>query len=342
MDLKFSIIMPVYKTEAFVEQSIQSVLAQTYCNYELICVNDATPDKAAIICQNYAKKYPEKIKVVNSSPSSELIACNRGIEATRNRGLEESSGEFILFLDSDDTLVNNTLEVLERVISLNTPDIVMFSFSKIIKGQDYPIILPEHIEGMYSHENLVDMLLNEISLSVLCCIGSKLYRTSFLREKNIWFDRKYKYNEDAGFILESLLEAKNIYVLPNAFYKYLIRESDSTMSSYKPDMFSSTVKAREIIKLLFDKNQAWDNDHEYRYYHELLALINGCLINEIKFGTRESYKNEFKKIRVYKDFDNMTNCLLSHSSLFSKQHLLVLAMKNNLSYMVRLALERTL
>ena len=326
--LKISVVMPVYKTEEFIEKSILSVVNQTYTNWELICVNDATPDNAVQICEKFVANYSDKIKIIDSSPDGQEATRNRGQEATRNRGLEATTGDYVIFLDSDDTLAIDALSELNAVAERDESDIVIYSYSKIIDGEDRPVAFPENINGVYTQSELVRLLLKDITLGVLCCVGAKMYSMDFIRSNSLWFDKKYRFNEDAGFILNSLGKAERITLYNRPFYKYLIRKSNSIMSSYKPNMFSTTVKARELIKELYIDNNIWKNQEYYlRYYHELLGLINGCLLNEMDYGSKESFIKEFNTIYVYEDFNAMIDCLLGSSGKFSKQHIYVWALR---------------
>jgi glycosyltransferase involved in cell wall biosynthesis len=104
----FSIIIPVYKVEKYLDECVQSVLSQSFTDYECILVDDGSPDNCPQICDEYAKKY-EQIKIIHKE--------NGGLSDARNVGILQASGEYIVFLDSDDYLAdNNTLQNLSVII----------------------------------------------------------------------------------------------------------------------------------------------------------------------------------------------------------------------------------
>ena len=102
--LKFSVLIPVYNTEKYIEECLQSVLNQTYQDFEIILVDDGSTDSSGVICDNYQKDYPEKIKVKHKE--------NQGQLASRCVAIKEAKGDYCIFVDSDDSIKNNLLENL--------------------------------------------------------------------------------------------------------------------------------------------------------------------------------------------------------------------------------------
>ena len=100
--VKFSIIMPVYNVEKYIRTAVNSVLSQTYDNFEIILVDDASPDNCPAICEEYAEKY-NNVKCVHHS-------VNHGLSAVRNTGLQYASGEYVSFMDTDDYIDSDFLE----------------------------------------------------------------------------------------------------------------------------------------------------------------------------------------------------------------------------------------
>ena len=117
-----SVIVPVYKVEKYLNQCIESVLAQTYQNLEIILVDDGSPDRSGEICEEYAKK-DTRIRVLHKS--------NGGLSTARNTGLQIISGAYIAFLDSDDYLAPDMYETLYRELIENDADIAVCGFVKI-------------------------------------------------------------------------------------------------------------------------------------------------------------------------------------------------------------------
>ena len=109
--MKFSIIVPVYNVEKYLKKCLDSIIDQTYKNYEVIVVNDGSPDNSQAIIEEYKKNYPNKIKAYNKQ--------NGGLSDARNFGLQYTTGDYVIFVDSDDYVKNDMLEVLNNNIKEN-------------------------------------------------------------------------------------------------------------------------------------------------------------------------------------------------------------------------------
>ena len=295
----FSVIMPVYNTEAYIKKSIQSVLNQTFENFELICVNDFTKDKAFEICNAFAEK-DKRIICVDSQK-------NIGASETRNKGLEIARGEYICFLDSDDELKKDALEKIYES-TLSKPDIVLFGYTYVYSNETSKTNLSSRRSGIIRKDEISVTILTDFNHELLSCIGSKAYKQSFLNEHNITFQTKYLYNEDIAFALIALAQASEVFYLGESLYLYNIRESGSTMSSPKPNAFISLLPARELytqfIEKLDDTNK---NVQKTNFYRVVLGGIFECLRNEKRFGTKSTFKEVVDKTNQYKYFELLYN-----------------------------------
>ena len=125
-DCLVTVIIPVYKTEKYLGDCIKSVVEQTYKNLEIILVDDGSPDNCPVICDEWAKK-DSRIKVIHKQ--------NGGLSDARNAGIDKSTGEYILFLDSDDYYENhNHIELLCNEDDKNNSDLVCFNYKRYYDG----------------------------------------------------------------------------------------------------------------------------------------------------------------------------------------------------------------
>ena len=119
--LKFSVLIPVYNTEQYLEECLQSILKQTYKNFEIVLIDDGSTDKSVDICDAYSEKYPGKIKAIHRS--------NQGQLASRCCAVLEARGDYVLFADADDLLVENALEIIkDNLEKYDFPDMIIYSF----------------------------------------------------------------------------------------------------------------------------------------------------------------------------------------------------------------------
>lgn len=126
--MQFSILIPVYNVEKYLSMCIDSVLAQNYSDYEIILLDDGATDQSGSICDTYAKRYPEKIRVIHKA--------NEGLLMTRRRGLREAKGNYFVFVDSDDLVEPNLLETLDRSFRKYRADMVIYRFYRFLDGSD--------------------------------------------------------------------------------------------------------------------------------------------------------------------------------------------------------------
>ena len=319
--------MPVYMVEKYVENSIMSVINQTYENIELICIDDASTDGSHDICERLSKKHKNIKLICHKDADGNPVNINLGQERTRNLGLDAMTGKYCMFLDSDDTITCNTIEALVAAAESSEADIVMFGYSEIRNGRDIPI-LADLNTGTYKMQEFSQNLLTKIPWGILSCVGSKLYRTDFIRKNYLLFDKKYKFNEDGGFILEALLNTDKVCYINKPYYKYLIRNSGSIMSSYRPMMFDTNVKVVELCKTLFINNKCFD-EKKPEYYDKLFNLIICSLVNEEKFGDMKSFDAVCHTIQNYEEFSLIYEYVLKKFGKIKPYALFIQALRRN-------------
>lgn len=184
MECLVSIVMPVYKSESYISRSIDSVINQTYKNWELIIINDASPDNAAAIAQEYADK-DRRIRVLHQN-------TNAGCAQARNRGISESKGQYIAFLDSDDIWVSSKLQKQLELLNENNAHITYSSYD-FIDENDNSIKKPFVVEPRTDYKKMLKR--NEIGCSTV------MVKSELLKEHNF---RKEFYHEDYVLWMELL------------------------------------------------------------------------------------------------------------------------------------------
>lgn len=210
----FSIIVPVYNSETFLENCIHSIIMQTYQNYEVIIINDGSTDGSI----NILKKYEEQDKRVKVFSKE-----NGGLSSARNYGISKATGDYIVFLDSDDYISDNYLETIWNEINKFNPDIVRtklntvdLNLGKVKIDNDLPTGI--FFSGM---ETQLLLMKNKIS-SVMSCLY--VYKRKYWIDNNFNFELN-RYHEDYGLILLVLLKASRVVVANEAIYYYCIREN---------------------------------------------------------------------------------------------------------------------
>jgi len=240
--IRFSIVIPVYNVEKYLRECIESVLSQSFVDYEIILVNDGSTDKSPEICEQYAKNN-NRIKVIHKS--------NGGVSDSRNCGLLASIGEYIIFLDSDDYFTSECLSKIDNHINkYGRSDIIFASFMFYDeKSNSY-----YKKNNEYSVEELVeegiDVLVNSVNKKTIqWVVFSSIFKRKLLIENKIIFENKVKAAEDLDFYLRAVLKAasfssSNIYV---CFYR-VNRAGSATTNPDKNSLYCSL----SIYKKWFD------------------------------------------------------------------------------------------
>ena len=217
---KISVIIPVYNVEQYLPRCLDSVLAQTFTDFEVICVNDGSPDNSAAILTEYAQR-DNRIRIINQE--------NQGLSGARNTGLKTAQGEYIYFLDSDDCLHPQALEVLYRFITENKADIVSCDFSK----NDTSIPSFQKIEISDIPFEITDNPLHfnkkGYTLHISAC--TKLYKRSILND--LEFIRGIHF-EDCPWTLAIWAKHPRTVVLQEKLYYYTIDENSISHCKAKP------------------------------------------------------------------------------------------------------------
>lgn len=165
-----SMIVPVYQVEKYIAQCIESVLNQTFQDFELILVDDGSKDQSGMICDLYAAK-DDRITVIHTE--------NRGAAAARNTGMERAKGRYITFLDGDDYLAENMIERLYEVIEHSAYDVVVCDFLNLLPDEKDNFIV--HLqERTVSGRDVLEHLKNEKSYGVWTVVWNKIYKRETL------------------------------------------------------------------------------------------------------------------------------------------------------------------
>lgn len=235
-----SVIIPVYNTEIYLERCINSVLSQTYSNFELILVNDGSKDRSGIICDEYAKK-DKRIIVLHKK--------NEGVSAARNSGIDIVKGKYIIFIDSDDYVESDFFEYAYSMVVLNKVDIFISGLiietyldGKITNEKKHCITA----DKMYTTKTLLEDLLIHYPQICICGPWCKLYSVKLIKSNNLYFSHELNYGEDTYFNLDFLAKTKKIYFSSASFYHYVRDRNESLFSRFHRDTY-------EVHTLIYNK-----------------------------------------------------------------------------------------
>ncbi len=221
--MKFSIIVPVYNAEKYLSECIDSVLEQTYDNFEIVLINDGSVDGSAELCDLLHNQYPEKIKAVHQK--------NKGQLMTRYCGAKEASGDYCVFLDSDDSLDSRCLEVLNETINKNScPDTIIYSFFYEKDGKRKKADFPFSDGAVFSGENKTDLCGAFLEKSTLNNVWTKAVKREILLQDNVGFENymMLRCSEDRLQVMEFITNSERIVCIDKPLYNYKLVDGSVT------------------------------------------------------------------------------------------------------------------
>lgn len=237
MNPLITVIVPIYKVELYLDECVHSLLNQTYQNFEIILVDDGSPDKCPQMCDEYAKQ-DARIKVFHKS--------NGGLSDARNAGIEVATGEFIGFVDSDDCVMPNMFETLLYKIEEYNSDIISSKFANYVEGK----LIQQDIKTLNGYEEGKVLMLKDYFAEIVYehldnASWNKLYRKSILTERF----RKGRNNEDYLFfsqLAKNKPEAK-IAFTTETLYKYRQQRVGSICADPTGLWIANYANRKEII-----------------------------------------------------------------------------------------------
>ena len=214
MGKKVSVIVPIFKVEQYLEECLNSLINQSYRNIEIILVDDGSPDSCAEICNRYAAT-DGRILVIHKE--------NGGLSDARNAGLDKASGEYVLFIDSDDYVADDMVKKLYALAENNSADIAVCYFQRVYEdGYREAIVEPTKIKELYNPKDLLKELYTTRNSPIAFVAWNKLYKRSLFMEHDIRYP-KGKYHEDTFITYRLLYHATSVAVVKEPLYFYRIR-----------------------------------------------------------------------------------------------------------------------
>lgn len=302
--MKLSIIIPCYNVEKFVQKCTESILMQKGFDFEIILVNDGSKDNTLQILENLAKK-DCRIRVINQQ--------NQGLSGARNTGIENTKGDYIMFVDADDWLEPNTFEVISE--NFKQEDLFCFSYNRVFENTLLPRDLK--INGIYEasfiQRRMVGLLAEELSdpsqTDSLVTAWGKIYKTEIIKNNKIEFvDTKIIGTEDALFNIQYLEFAEKVNVLNIPLYNYLKNNYESLTKLYKPNLFKQW---KNLYSKISDLIQLKNGEFQKALNNRIALSIIGLSLNET-FSDKSfsEKKNKISEIlhdnlyqKAYQDLD---------------------------------------
>lgn len=272
MSLLVSIIVPVYNTKQCFLHCIDSVLSQSLIDFELLLIDDGSTDGSGAICNTYAAK-DNRVRVFHKE--------NGGVSSARNRGLQEAKGEWVCFVDSDDELLPNGLQVLVNGISEEV-DMVMAGYEMYDENEKLTYSVEGRSERIISGEWAAKEMFSPSDYWYEGYICAKMFRRSIVESSNLHFAEEIYFNEDRLFSFGFICAMeRNVYYTTVPVYKYYERSSGAMMSLKKGFNFKfitdmeAQIRMRELVRSRFENEELFGlADYEiYKSFRRIIGMM---------------------------------------------------------------------
>lgn len=285
MSKTVSVVVPVYNAEKTVGKCIRSILAQTHTDLELILVDDGSPDKSGLICDEYAEK-DERVQVIHTP--------NGGVSRARNTGIERARGEYLFFVDSDDWV---EAEHIAKLLPVHDEDLVYGGIKFYVKGRfsEEKVIPARVVEQNEWISNFNEFGKGRFAIFFI----SPCYRMKIIHENNLRFDTNLGISEDGLFNLAYLKYCKKIRYEESSTYCY--EDGDASSSSLSHSFHSNRLRA-SLQECMMIESITGKPEYDMRWYHWHIAFHhfrywlkhgNAAVKQEARKRIKECYQNTF-------------------------------------------------
>lgn len=309
-----SMIVPVYQVEKYIVQCIESVLNQTFQDFELILVDDGSKDQSGTICDSYAAK-DDRVVVIHTE--------NKGAAAARNTGLDHASGRYIMFLDGDDYLAENMIARLYEVIEHSEYDVVVCDFLNLLPDEKDNFIVQLQ-EKTVSGREVLECLKNGKNYGVWTIVWNKIYKRKVV--ENLRFPAG-KYFEDEFFSDQLYLNSNQIHVIPDVLCYHRVLAS-STMNTQRTENYLDLLDAlQERIEIYL--KYGYSQDETYKVLIYLLEPFTRCVRAKFSGMNKQRLEETRKFIKI-----TSKKLMSGNLSFMKKSSLIMIGLFPDLMYRV--------
>lgn len=272
---EITVVVPVFNREKYLTRMIDSILSQSYKDFDLILVDDGSTDRTPEICDSYAEK-DSRVTVIHKE--------NGGVSSARNAGIEKATGRYLMFADSDDILDNEILKKLYTEAEEGGIDLVICGI-KMQTIRDGKVKCEKNYLMKAGRMTVKELLESQDIDYSLICVSSpcaRLFRTDIIKENNVRFDTSISLGEDRLFNIDYLMHCSTVSGSGKSLYYYIREDADSLFTRYNSDIYNIYKKIYNRERLIYEKN---DCDSQ------TMTRLLTCHIANLMNATGSAYKN---------------------------------------------------
>ncbi|MGL2995221.1 glycosyltransferase family 2 protein [Flavobacterium sp. TSSA_36] len=315
--VKISIIIPFYNEESLLPRCINSILDSSFLDYEIILINDGSTDNSAFVVEKFVNHH-DNIFLINK--------FNTGVSESRNIGITHAKGDYITFVDADDTINDDYLSQLysKSIVNGELLDIIVCGFTynySYANKRKINIFYKDKFEGRISDLDLIRLEESRV-LNTVC---NKLIRTEIIKSNNIFYDTKLSAGEDTLFIYKCMLSSKTISVFPYCGYNYWITGEGLYQRIHPFKMYESYINQLFTIKLqlLNNLNFSDEKNNNYLSYLCVNKINDYCSYMTVSLQKRMAYKVFVDHCKNFLVFLENCNCNMDYAHLSPKVNFMI-------------------
>lgn len=310
-----SIIVPVYNAEKYLKKCIESILEQTYTNLEIILINDGSKDTSKIICDEFAKK-DDRIVVIHKE--------NEGVGRARNDGLDRATGKYIAFVDSDDYIEKNAIEILYNTLIEKKVDCVKGNYD-IITSTGVNQNTELKLDKKYEDDEIKEFVYHLLSERVRSFLWLLLIKKEYIKDR---FNEELFLYEDVNFYLSFLGNIRSIYVFSEVIYHYVITENSLSRDTNKMYSKIENLKLANIILKETLSKYDFDSDENIKAFDT--RIVNNIInyyyyiykTNKNLKEIIESFENNKTEVNFQQMLENYDDNILSKKEKMFNKYLI--------------------
>ena len=275
--MKFSIIIPVYNVEKYIDRCLSSLTAQSCQDFEVIVVDDETPDNSMAIAERYVQQYPNQYRVIHQK--------NKGQGGARNTGVAVAQGEYLLFIDSDDYVEPNMLQVINQRLEQSACDILLFNYQEVAEEGE---LLAKR--SLYTENRITSIEKENKILVGPPAPWNKVFRREFYLDSAVCFSEKKLYEDAVTYIL--LAKAKSVQLCTEHLYNY-VQRAGSTM---RRKVSERNLEIIYVIDSIYDRLV---KDGLYCTYQDAIdAALTMSVVSVINVVNNQKFNHPMQKALV--------------------------------------------
>lgn len=320
-----SLVVPVYNVKPYVNEFLDSVINQTFQDFEAVLVDDGSNDGTETVLDEYAEKFP-KLRVIHKQ--------NEGVVRTWKLGIKQAKGEYLAFADPDDILKPNMLEILHNLMTENAADLVITGITRLENGQIYdtPADGWNLSEGLYSGEKLKEIKDNLFGNTenrdniFFFARWNKLFKKELLLKNLDFSDDRVKFGDDVCMCAAAIYDSEKLYYSHTPLYIYRIRNDSLTTVKFNTAEMDNALYLRDSVRRMISEKGYMN---EFIYYNDPSYHIVRVMRKINQTSNAKSEKKQFLRAWKFHEYVAQYDLKKAKKYISGRRYLVIWLLKHS-------------